>query len=258
MLNYGASMPPPPDRRLVRFGIFELDLSAGELRKSGTKLRLQGQPFLVLALLLDRAGDVVTRDELRQKLWPSDTFVDFDHSLNTAINKLREVLGDSAICSTLPSAPTGLTATASSSSIIGLTWTAVTPPANCSINSYNVYSSTTSGFTPSSSNLVASGVTTPSYSNTGLAASTTYYYAVEAVDLYGASAPSAQASAETSPAASCDSVPPTGPTNLTATAASSSSISLSWTAAPANPMEMCSIGAFHRSFTGVSSGSSSS
>jgi cholera toxin transcriptional activator len=80
----------------VRFGVFELDLSAGELRKNGVKLRLQGQPFQVLALLLDRAGNVVTREELQQKLWPSDTFVDFDHSLNTAINKVREALGDSA------------------------------------------------------------------------------------------------------------------------------------------------------------------
>jgi DNA-binding winged helix-turn-helix (wHTH) protein len=76
--------------------VFELDLSAGELRKSGVKLRLQGQPLQVLALLVERAGDVVTREELRQKLWPSDTFVDFDHSLNTAINKVRETLGDSA------------------------------------------------------------------------------------------------------------------------------------------------------------------
>jgi DNA-binding winged helix-turn-helix (wHTH) protein len=82
--------------RVARFGVFELDLSAGELRKSGVKLRLQGQPFQVLALLLERAGDVVTREELQQKLWPSDTFVDFDHSLNTAINKVREALGDSA------------------------------------------------------------------------------------------------------------------------------------------------------------------
>lgn len=82
--------------RIARFGVFELDLSAGELRKSGAKLRLQGQPFQVLALLLERAGDVVTREELREKLWASDTFVDFDHSLNTAINKVREALGDSA------------------------------------------------------------------------------------------------------------------------------------------------------------------
>ncbi len=80
----------------MRFGVFELDLAAGELRKNGAKLRLQEQPFQVLALLLERPGDVVTREELRQKLWPADTFVDFDHSLNTAVNKLRETLGDSA------------------------------------------------------------------------------------------------------------------------------------------------------------------
>jgi cholera toxin transcriptional activator len=82
--------------RIARFGVFELDLAAGELRKNGAKLRLQEQPFQVLALLLERPGDVVTREEVRQKLWPADTFVDFDHSLNTAVNKLRETLGDSA------------------------------------------------------------------------------------------------------------------------------------------------------------------
>jgi cholera toxin transcriptional activator len=87
---------PQNNARIARFGVFELDLSAGELRKSGVKLRLQEQPFQVLALLLERAGDLVTREELQQKLWPSDTFVDFDHSLNTAINKVREALGDSA------------------------------------------------------------------------------------------------------------------------------------------------------------------
>jgi cholera toxin transcriptional activator len=87
---------PSPAGQIARFGVFELDLNSGELRKSGVKLRLQEQPFQVLALLLERAGEVVTRDELRQKLWPSDTFVDFDHSLNTAINKVREALGDSA------------------------------------------------------------------------------------------------------------------------------------------------------------------
>jgi len=87
---------PQNHSRIARFGVFELDLSAGELRKNGRKLRLQEQPFQILALLLDRAGDVVTREELRQKLWAADTFVDFDHGLNTAVNKLREVLGDSA------------------------------------------------------------------------------------------------------------------------------------------------------------------
>ncbi|HXX01293.1 MAG TPA: winged helix-turn-helix domain-containing protein, partial [Candidatus Acidoferrales bacterium] len=87
---------PQKNIRISRFGVFEVDLNAGELRKSGVRLRLQGQPFQVLALLLERAGEVVTREELQQKLWPSDTFVDFDHSLNTAINKVREALGDSA------------------------------------------------------------------------------------------------------------------------------------------------------------------
>jgi DNA-binding winged helix-turn-helix (wHTH) protein len=81
---------------VARFGVFELDLAAAELRKNGAKLRLQEQPFQVLVLLLERAGNVVTREELRQNLWPADTFVDFDHSLNTAVNKLRETLGDSA------------------------------------------------------------------------------------------------------------------------------------------------------------------
>jgi DNA-binding winged helix-turn-helix (wHTH) protein len=84
------------NKRIARFGVFELDLSTGELRKGGVKLRLQGQPIQVLSLLLERAGDVVSREELREKLWASDTFVDFDHSLNTAINKVREALGDSA------------------------------------------------------------------------------------------------------------------------------------------------------------------
>lgn len=82
--------------RIIRFGVFEVDLIAGELRKNGVRIRLQEQPFQVLAFLLERAGDVVTREELRQKLWPADTFVDFDHGLNTAVNKLREALGDSA------------------------------------------------------------------------------------------------------------------------------------------------------------------
>ena len=80
----------------IRFGAFELDLQAGELRKGRVKIRLQDQPFRVLVLLLQRPGEVVTRDELRQQLWSDDTFVDFDHGLNTAINKIREALGDSA------------------------------------------------------------------------------------------------------------------------------------------------------------------
>lgn len=79
-----------------RFGIYEADVRSGELRKNGSKLKIQEQPFQVLAMLLEKTGEVVTRDELRQRLWPADTFVDFDHSLNTAINKLRDALGDSA------------------------------------------------------------------------------------------------------------------------------------------------------------------
>lgn len=80
--------------RVIRFSLFEVDLQSGELRKSGLKLKLTGQPFQVLAILLERPGDVVTREELQKRLWP-DTFVDIDHNLNTAINKIREVLGDS-------------------------------------------------------------------------------------------------------------------------------------------------------------------
>jgi len=83
-------------RGAIRFGAFELDLCAGELRKQGVKIKLQEQPFQILAMLLEQPGQVVTREELRSRLWPSDTFVDFDHSLNKAINKLREALGDSA------------------------------------------------------------------------------------------------------------------------------------------------------------------
>jgi len=83
-------------KKLFRFGVFEADTSSGELRKSGVRLRLQEQPFQLLLVLLERRGEVVAREELRQRLWPADTFVDFDHSLNTNINKLREVLGDSA------------------------------------------------------------------------------------------------------------------------------------------------------------------
>jgi endoglucanase len=102
----------------------------------------------------------------------------------------------SGTCSVLPSAPSGLAAAAVSSSQINLSWTAVTPLSNCSIK-YRVFRSTTSGFTPSSSNQVASGLATPSFTNTGLSTATTYYYKVEAVDAVGASTPSNQASATT-------------------------------------------------------------
>jgi Tol biopolymer transport system component/DNA-binding winged helix-turn-helix (wHTH) protein len=81
--------------RLVQFGNFEVDLQTGELRRAGQKLKFSGQPFQVLAILLERPGEVVMREELQKRLWP-DTFVDVDHNLNTAINKIREVLGDAA------------------------------------------------------------------------------------------------------------------------------------------------------------------
>jgi TolB-like protein/DNA-binding winged helix-turn-helix (wHTH) protein/Tfp pilus assembly protein PilF len=93
----GVDMPSSPPRvRAFRFDNFELDVRAGELRKRGVRLRLQGQPLQVLAALLSHAGEVVTREELREQIWTADTFVDFDHSLHNAIARLRETLGDSA------------------------------------------------------------------------------------------------------------------------------------------------------------------
>src|SRR5437667_8989643 len=81
---------------ILRFGVFEVDVRAGEVRKHGARIKLQEQPFHVLTVLLQRPGELVTREELRSVNWPADTFVDFDHGLDTAINKLREALGDSA------------------------------------------------------------------------------------------------------------------------------------------------------------------
>jgi len=83
-------------RRRLRFGVFEVDLRAGELRKNGLRIRLQEQPFQVLVMLLEHPGEVVSREELQKKLWPADTFVDFDHGLNKAINKIRDAISDSA------------------------------------------------------------------------------------------------------------------------------------------------------------------
>jgi TolB-like protein len=85
-----------PAPATVRFGVFEIDLRSGELRKQGVRVKLQDRPFRTLQILLEHAGEVVTREELRQRLWPLDTFVDFDHGLNTAVKKLRSALGDSA------------------------------------------------------------------------------------------------------------------------------------------------------------------
>src|SRR5712692_3096795 len=89
-------LSPAPAERTLRFGAFEVDLAAGELRKHGIKIKLQEQPFQILALLLEHAGEVVTREDLRARLWPADTFVDFDNSLNAAISKLRQALRDTA------------------------------------------------------------------------------------------------------------------------------------------------------------------
>ncbi len=86
----------PPLSSAVRFGLFEVDFTGSELRKNGIKLKLQEQPFRVLAMLVERPGEVVTREELQHALWPEETFVDFENSLNTAVAKLREALGDSA------------------------------------------------------------------------------------------------------------------------------------------------------------------
>ena len=83
-----------PNEEILRFDVFELNLRAGELHKSGRKVKLQVLPVRILAILLEMAGQVVTREDLREKLWPADTFVDFEHSLNTAIAKLRRALND--------------------------------------------------------------------------------------------------------------------------------------------------------------------
>ena len=89
-------MAVSPAEDVIRFGLFELNLKAGQLTRNGTKLRLPQQPLQLLAVLLERPGEILTRDELRQRLWSSDVFVDFDHGLNKSIQKLRDALGDSA------------------------------------------------------------------------------------------------------------------------------------------------------------------
>jgi DNA-binding winged helix-turn-helix (wHTH) protein len=86
----------PQSKPIYRFGVFELDLRAAELRKSGVKVRLQDQPYQVLRKLLEHSGEIVSREELRATLWHEDTFVDFETGLNAAIKRLRETIGDSA------------------------------------------------------------------------------------------------------------------------------------------------------------------
>jgi hypothetical protein len=149
-----------------------------------------------------------------------------------------------------------VTASAASSTNINLSWSAVTPPANCTIGSYNVFRSTANGFTPASSNQIGTVTSGTTFSDTGLAASTTYYYKVEAVDSDASSAASPQATATTLPPATCATVP-SALAALTATAASSSAIGLSWTAvsAPAN-CTISSYSVFRSTTTGFTPSSS--
>jgi hypothetical protein len=157
--------------------------------------------------LLPFFSDAVSRGSLEPSWWLLDVEYGFEiwtggqglGISNFAVSAAAGSGGGSS-CTSVPSAPSGLTGTAASSSVINVSWTADTAPANCTISSYNVFRSTTSGFTPSSSNQVASGVTSTSYSDTGLTPSTTYYYVVEAVDSDGTSAASSQASVKTSAA----------------------------------------------------------
>jgi hypothetical protein len=154
--------------------------------------------------LLPFFSDAVSRGSLETSWWLIDIEYGFEiwtggqglavsnFSVSAAAGS-----GGGGACGQAPPAPSGLTGTAPSSSVINLSWTADVTPANCTISGYNIYRSTQSGFAPSSSNLIASGVTANSYSDSSLAASTTYYYVVEAVDGAGTSAPSAQASATT-------------------------------------------------------------
>lgn len=96
LVNMATDPQRTSSTHTLRFSVFEADVATGELRKNGRKVRLQEQPFQVLAMLAQRPGELVTREELVKALWPDGTFVDYDHSLNTAVNRLREVLGDSA------------------------------------------------------------------------------------------------------------------------------------------------------------------
>src|SRR5437762_10742992 len=86
----------PSQSRVIKFGVFEVDLQAGEVRKAGMRQRLAGQPFQVLQVLLEHPQEIVTREELRQRMWPGNTFVDYELALKKAVNRLREVFGDSA------------------------------------------------------------------------------------------------------------------------------------------------------------------
>jgi DNA-binding winged helix-turn-helix (wHTH) protein len=104
--DYFSEVMPDTSRttRVVRFGPYEADIAGAELRKNGRRIKLQDRPFDILRILLERAREVVTREEFRKRLWPADTFVDFDHSLNSSVNKLR--LGELISTVTHPSGRT--------------------------------------------------------------------------------------------------------------------------------------------------------
>ena len=150
-------------------------------------------------------ADAVSRGSLSPSWWLIDVEFGFEiwtggQGLAMSNFSVSAAAGSSSgggNCTAVPSAPSGLRGTAASSSVINVSWNADTPPADCSIAGYNVYRSTTSGFVPSTSNLIASGITGTSYSDSGLSPSTTYYYIVGAADEAGASAPSTEASAAT-------------------------------------------------------------
>src|SRR5262249_58638042 len=139
--------------------------------------------------------------------------------------------GAGSSCTVTPTAPTALSASATSASQVNISWTASAPPAGCTIT-YSVFRGTSSNFTPSSSNQIATGLTATAFADSGLNASTTYYYAVEAADAAGSSGPSNVASATTQPGVSqCTTVPAT-PAGLNPTAAPSSQIKPAWSARP--------------------------
>ncbi|MGD0548679.1 MAG: fibronectin type III domain-containing protein, partial [Terracidiphilus sp.] len=154
-------------------------------------------------------NDAISRGMLESSWWLIDVEYGFEvwnggqglSATNFSVSAAAGSTGNQ--CTAVPSAPSGLTGTVASSSAINLAWTADTAPANCTISSYNVYRSTSNGFTPSSSNMIASGVTATSYADSGLAASTTYYYAIEAVDAVGTSSPSSEAAETTAGGGVC-------------------------------------------------------
>ena len=152
--------------------------------------------------LLPFFEDAVSRGSLDPTWWLIDVEFGFEiwtggQGLAASNFSVSAAAGGNGSCSQAPSAPSGLRGSAASSSVINLSWTADTAPANCTTTGYDIYRSTTSGFTPSTSNRIASGVTATSYSDSGLTPSTTYYYKIVANDSFGVSSPSAQASATT-------------------------------------------------------------